>query len=510
MFNGFVPLNIYGMEPTSIKEHDLIAYALDVARSSGAEYADARLTHSFGRRYPQPKQVIDFESITVGIRCLVKGYWGFASGPVWNKAELERLAMEAVAQATVNSLGKPRECRLVNVPIVKDGSWVMPVEIDPFTVHPIQVQDLLMGLSEYAKRRPDGAGASLQLLFQKQNKFFGSTDGSFYSQTTYTSQGAGGVNYQDARGNRTSRAFSGLSPAGKGFEILNEKNLREQVDYHLDDIRRDSLLPVIPVDVGRYDTMFSANVVSDLISSSIGAATEIDRALGYEANAGGTSYINEPEEMLGQMVIGSSLLSITGNRSMSGGAATVKWDDEGVSPNDFTLIRDGVLADLQTGRESAEWLRKQYEGAGREVRSNGCTYATGGVDAPLVRCANLVMKPGADSDTEDSLRESIADGIEVRNANVGMDFQQLNGWLGAGQCYEIKKGKRTSRVIGAGSLFRAPELWKSLVRIGNESTGELFGKSTGKGQPSQVAIHSVRAVPAICEKVSTIDVLRKA
>lgn len=510
MFNSLLPLNVYDIQSVATDVRELIMHALDVARSNGAIYADARLTHSFVREYPQPQRVIDFESITVGVRCLVNGYWGFASGPVWNKDELGRLATEAAAQAKVNSLGKSRDCNLVDAPVVRDGSWTMPVEIDPFTVHPTQVQDVLLGLSEYASRRPDGVGVSLQLKFQKQNKVFGSTEGSYCSQTTYTSQAPGGVGYRDSRGNRSGRSFSGLSPAGVGFEILDEKNLREQVDLLLEEIRKDLLLPIIPVDVGRYDTMFSANVVSDLISSTIGSATEIDRALGYEANAGGTSYINEPEEMLGSLVLGKPLLTVTGNRSMPRGAATVKWDDEGVSPDDFGLVHDGRLSDFQTSRESAEWLRKKNDEVGVKTRSHGCSYASGGIDAPLVRCANLVMKHGVDNETEVSLRESIEDGIEVTNGSVTMDFQQLSGWLNAGQCYEIKKGTRTKRIAGAGALFRAPELWKSLLKIGGDSSKEMFGKITRKGQPAQTAIHSVTAVPVLCEKVSTVDILRKA
>lgn len=510
VLNSVFPLHSLNAQLYSSQSRDLINHSLDVARSNKAEYADVRLTHTFVRQYPHPKQVLDTESITVGIRCLVNGYWGFASGPIWTKGELGRLATEAAAQAKVNSLGKERECKLADTPVVPNGSWTMPIETDPFTIHPTQVYDLIVGLSEYAKRRPYGTGVSLQPIFQKQNKIFGSTDGTYYSQTTYNSAATGGVVFQDSRRNRSARSFRGLSPAGIGFEILDEKDLREQVDILLEEIRQDMLLPVIPIDVGRYSTMFSANVVSDMLNSTIGFATEMDRVHGYEANAGGTSYINDPEVMLDRFVVGNPLLTVTANRSMPKGAATVKWDDEGVTPTEFTLVREGVVADLQTSRESAEWLRNRYSELGREVISHGCASASGGIDAPLVRCANIVMKSEESNITQESLREGLEDGIEVSGAIVRMDFQQLNGWLNASQCYQVKNGKRNARIVGAGSLFRAPELWKSLVQIGGESTREVFGQIARKGQPAQVAINSVAAVPIVCENVPAVDVMRKA
>ena len=70
----------------------LAARAIDAARAAGAAYADVRLTHTRTRGFrgsPQPPG--DSESIVVGARALVDGYWGFASGPVWSPDEMARL-----------------------------------------------------------------------------------------------------------------------------------------------------------------------------------------------------------------------------------------------------------------------------------------------------------------------------------------------------------------------------------------------------------------------------------
>src|ERR1044072_7519378 len=74
---------------------DLAFRALEAARGAGAGYADVRLTHDWDRRI-RPDAVEDLESMTVGVRALVDGYWGFASGPVWSPDEMVRLGREAV------------------------------------------------------------------------------------------------------------------------------------------------------------------------------------------------------------------------------------------------------------------------------------------------------------------------------------------------------------------------------------------------------------------------------
>src|SRR5690606_18852292 len=131
-----------------------------------------------------------------------------------------------------------------------------------------------------------------------------------------------------------------------------------------------------------------------LLDRTLGRATELDRALGYEANAGGTSYLNDPFGMLGSYEAGAPLLTVTGNRSEPGGLATVQWDDEGVRPDTFPLVENGVLTDFQTTRESAGWLEDYYARTGRPFRSHGCANAPAAVDPPLQHTPNLVLTPG--------------------------------------------------------------------------------------------------------------------
>jgi TldD protein len=263
------------------------------------------------------------------------------------------------------------------------------------------------------------------------------------------------------------------------------------------------------VDVGRYDAVLDARTMASLVDETLGRATELDRALGYEANAGGTSYLNDPFGMLGSYQAGASALTLTAERSEAGGVATVKWDDEGVAPDAFTLVKEGVLGDFQTTRESAGWLKDVYAKRGTPLRSHGCAGAPSAVYASLQQAPNLTLAPGHEAKDFDALVSGIAKGIAIKGAGLDMDFQHASG-LGMGQVYEIKGGKRVARIGSAGFLFRATELWRALEAVGGEASLRRYGVMTAKGEPAEQSYHSVTAAPAVVKDLTLVDPMRKA
>jgi hypothetical protein len=76
--------------------------------------------------------------------------------------------------------------------------------------------------------------------------------------------------------------------------------------------------------------------------------------------------------------------------------------------------------------------------------------------------------------------------------------------------YQVKRGKRTAFIGGAGFLFRAPELWKGLLALGGSASARRYGFTSSKGEPSQEVHHSVTAIPATFKQLTLIDPQRKA
>ena len=506
---GARPEPVPPIQDARVKE--LALRGIEAARAAGAVYADVRLSHSRTRSfgYPSIQSIGDMEEMVVGVRALVDGYWGFASGPIWSADEMARLGREAVHQARANTLGKARVVELAPRPAVRDGHWVMPVSIDPFETSPFAIVDQLASLSYFAARLPNLTPLGNGCTFHVQEKAFAASDDSYCTQRVYRSEGSFSVRFQKQGLSTTQGSLDRLTPAGLGWELYTGQPLREYIEQLAAELEADARLPMKPVDVGRYDTVLDAWTVGQLMDQTLGRATELDRALGYEANAGGTSYLNQPLEMVGQFQAGAPAITVTAERSEPGGAATTRWDDEGVVPDAFTLVKGGVLADFQTTRESAGWLAEYYRRQGTPVRSHGCAAAPSALEAPLTHAPNLSLAAGPEALDFDAAVAAVGRGLAVREMRVDMDFQSVSG-LGMGRVYEVKDGKRVARLDGAGFLFRATDLWKGLKALGGAGSVRRYGGGASKGEPAQRTYHSVTAPPAIFEQLTFVDVMRKA
>lgn len=490
---------------------ELISVALSEAQSAGASYADARLTFNDNLSSGGGRE----QAMSFGVRALVDGYWGFAASPIWSNPEAARLGRSAVDQARVNLLGKAREVDLAPI-ITADsgGHWTMPVKDDPFEINFHEIEDYVLALQLFIARlrTPQTTNRMIRVAaqFLRQDKALGTTSGHYSTQRLYRT--SGGIDFfisNVVNGTGSSVFIDRLTAAGAGFEYLRDQPLREIIREEFEKTLEEMKLPVTAVNVGRFDTLIDSWGMSSLVSQTIGIATEMDRAMGYEANAGGTSYIVDPNEMLGTLKIGSPLVSVTGNRNEPGSVGTVKWDDDGVAPSDFSIIENGVLHNMQTDREAAGWLKPAYDRAGMEMKSMGCSYSPDSMHPPGIHSANLTLQTQSEKNvTLHSLRDQIEEGIEFKLPGFSMDFQQSTGF-GTGKAFEIKNGKRVASLRNAGILFRTSELWNSVEGLGGADSSRRYGLGSRKGQPPQQGYHSVTGVPALFKELTIIDKTRK-
>lgn len=495
----------------------LVDVALDSASSMGADYGDIRLTHNYAFAVTtRPPGVRIGEAMSIGVRVLVDGCWGFASSTLWDESEAVRLSGEAVKQASSIARINQRNIEFSPAPLIDNQSWVGDLERDPFSIDAEEVlihcQALLEYASNYMEFKGASRGAASTIIFDglKQESVFGSTDGSFCTQSHCLTGGEFILALKYGR-HEVSTSTDLLTYSKVGLERLFSPGIRDSIKEVIDDLIVDAQLEQKPLDVGRYETVLDYSSVSNLLSKTVGLATEQDRVMGAEANAGGTSYINDVDSMLGSFKVGSSLLNVSANRSEKGGAATVAWDDEGVKPKDFPLITDGILEGLASSRD----LAAQMDG---DSRSNGCVsmgyepksiLAGGGaINSPMIQSPNLIMK-GSDSDTGfDDMVQDIQNGMAFKGVNFLMDFQQLNG-LGMGNAYEVKNGKITAKIINAALLIRAPEFWSNMISVGGDANARRIGHAISKGEPSQRFYHSVTAPCATFRDATIVDITKK-
>src|SRR5262249_58788472 len=123
--------------------------------------------------------------------------------------------------------------------------------------------------------------------------------------------------------------------------------------------------PAPSVRAGRYDLVTPPSTLGLTIHESMGHATELDRALGYEPAYAGPSFATL--DKLGSLQYGSPPMHVTGDRTAEHGLATIGYDDEGVATRSWDLIAGGVFTGYQLDRRMA-----RMQGVGR---SNGCAFA---------------------------------------------------------------------------------------------------------------------------------------
>lgn len=518
----------------------LAMQAVDTARTGGARYADARLTRVLvhemevaGGRVARAD-----ERVGIGVRALVDGYWGFSASAIVAPDEAARLARDAVAQAKTNAKGPPWTVDLGESPIAR-GTWATPIRIDPFAIPIEEKQDFLLYWKARAARAgvafPNN-GADSWVQFVREERVVATSEGALFTQTVYESGGqlicslnGGSSALGNGGSNSPTQDVHGMTMAGAGWERFLDARILEQFasGQIQQELRQKAAVPSRPAAIGKYTLVCDGATMAALVEETLGVATQLDRALGYEADARGTTVVDDPLAMVGQLAIAAPVVTLTANRSAPGELATVKWDDEGVVPEPFTLIQDGVLVDFQTTREQAAWLAPYYHRQGRPVRSHGCAASEDAHVTPIQHLPNLSLEPSASPVRLEDLIADVTTGILVEGGDVlESDSQARSGLLIGGRMRQIRNGQVGAALSGGAVLFDAPSLWKHVQAVGGPSTQDVrwsschyFSKEDfvkvlknqfGKGQPSQRTSHSVRAAAATLPNQPLINPSRKA
>lgn len=499
----------------------LTQQAVDAARGAGAAYADARFTRTTQQIFSMTGAIglADFsDTVGFGVRALVNGYWGFAASSVWTPPEAVRLARLAVAEATASAKGPPRVVDL-GTPTIAKGRWATPIQIDPFTQVPIEEK---LDFIAYWKACAGQAGVdfvefglSSDLEFLRQERVLATSDGTLVTQTVYET-GATFKCYTQGPTGRIPVTIDGLDRAGKGWELFLEANLPDQFPRRRDEALQRARWGNKPTVVGRYTLVCDGATMAAVLDQTLGVATQLDRAFGYEANASGTSFLDDPLAMVGQFQVAAPLVTVTSNRSAPAELATVHWDEEGMIPIDTPLIQDGVLVDFQTTREQAAWLAPYYQQHHRTVRSNGCAAAEDAHYITLQHPPNFAMTPSRGATTVEDVVANVTNGIFIEGGTVfQMDAQVRNGLLSGGM-RQIKNGRVGAATSGGAILFNTRDLWKNVTAIGGPKTQNVVAMAAGaggrrKGEPAQsVASHTISAPAAMITNQALINPAKKA
>ncbi|MFG1946546.1 TldD/PmbA family protein [Nonomuraea sp. NPDC048826] len=475
--------------------------ALQRARDLGAEHADFRLerirAETLSLYDARLQGAADADDLGYAVRVVKGGTWGFAAGIDLTPEAAARVAEQAVRVAEVSAPINREPIELAPEPVHADAVWVSPYEVDPFEVPQADKVALLADWSAGLLKGADHVSAALLQI--KEQKFYADTGG-----TTTTQQRV--RLYPQLNAMKASETgFDDMStiapPAGRGYEYLTGTGWDWQSELAALPLHLEEKLAAPSVEAGDYDLVIDPSNLWLTIHESIGHATELDRALGYEAAYAGTSFATF--DQLGELVYGSPLMNVTGDRTVEHGLATVGFDDEGVQGQSFDIVRDGVLVGYQLDRRMA--LMKGFG------RSNGCAFADSPGHTPIQRMANVSLRPAPDGPSTEELISGVERGLYiVGDKSWSIDMQRYNFQFTGQRAYRISHGKLAGQVRDFAYQATTTDFWQSMEAVGGPDTYVLGGAfNCGKGQPGQVAPVSHGCPSALFRNVRILNTVQE-
>ena len=457
--------------------------ALEAARGGGAAHAEFRVerTRDLSVRIRDRELETAGETDTAGlsVRVLHEGTWGFASATRLDPAAAARAAVDALEVARVSAAVNRERVELADEPVYEQARWVSSYDVNPFDIAPGERIQLLLGWTDRLLSHDAVHHADASLHAVQEDKFYADLAGTTTTQQrvrVHPVATAVSVDPQSG-GFETMRTLA--PPASRGWEYLTgtgwdwQRELEELPELLAERMQAP------PVEAGLYDVVIDPSNLWLTIHESIGHATELDRALGYEAAYAGTSFATF--EKLGKLRYGSPVMHVTGDRTVEHGLATVGFDDEGVEAQQWDLVRDGILAGYQLNRAMAA---RQNLG-----RSNGCAFADSPGHIPLQRMANVSLQPAPGGPSTAELISGMDHGIYVvGDKSWSIDMQRYNFQFTGQRFYRVRSGRIVGQVKDAAYQGMTTDFWGSMEAVGGEETYVLGGAmNCGKGQPGQVA-----------------------
>jgi TldD protein len=421
----------------------------------------------------------DDTELGIGVRVVIDGNMGFAATVATGADEAAGLVRRAADAAAVIARAGGDPVELAPEPGHGVVNWVSPYRVDPVDVRLADKVDLL---SEWSGRlmaddRVDHVTADVMAV--TEDTYYADLSGTVATQRRVRVHPVvEALALDEGGGFETMRTVA--PPVGRGWEYL----LGEGWDWDAELAALPGLLEgklrAPSVEPGRYDLVIDPTNLWLTIHESIGHATELDRAMGYEAAYAGTSFATP--DQLGSLRYGSDLLAVTGDRVTPHGLATVAIDHEGVPGQSFDLIRQGVLAGYQLDRSIA--------GASGLGVSNGCAFADSPLHVPIQRMANVSLAP---AEGEGPTTEALIGGVErglyiVGDKSWSIDMQRYNFQFTGQRFFRIDNGRLAGQVRDVAYQATTTDFWGSLDAVGGASTYLLGGAfNCGKGQPGQAA-----------------------
>jgi TldD protein len=366
-----------------------------------------------------------------------------------------------------------------------EGVWSGACEIDPFAVSTEDKLAILLAADETMRAEDAVKVTGAHMDFLHVRKTFASTENTYVEQEHWES-GAGIVAY--AVGDEVlSRSYPN-SHGGQHVQAGWEAILAMDLPGHAARVAEEAAALLTAKECPSIETtvIIDGSQLGLQVHESIGHPTELDRVLGDEAAFAGTSFLGLTD--IDKLQYGSDIVNVTADATVPGSLGSFGFDDEGVPAQRRFLIRDGVLEDFLTSRESAPAIGRA---------SNGCMRADGWNRIPIIRMTTISLEPGA-AGTLGELIGDTDEGVYIETNNSwSIDDRRLNFQFATEIGWEIKNGELGAMIKSPNYTGITPTFWNSCDAICSASEWNVWGlPNCGKGEPMQTAHVAHGASPA--------------
>jgi TldD protein len=357
----------------------------------------------------------------------------------------------------------------------------------------------LLSINAIAMKQPGVSFVDSRAAFVREHKFFASTEGSYIEQTLHRLNPSFTVTSVDRQRNSFQTRDSYSDPRAQGYEYIESYPWEDDVRQAAEDVVQKHTAP--SVEPGKRDLILHPTHLWLTIHESVGHPTELDRALGMEANFAGTSFLTT--DKLGTFQLGSELVSFVAEKTAQGSLATAGFDDDGQKTLAWPLVERGRFVDYQTTRDQAHWIGRP--------QGYACAYAQSWRDVPFQRMPNVNLVPGKAPLSLADLVLSTEDAILIKGrGSYSIDHQRYNFQFGGQTFWQIKGGKITHMLRDVAYQAKTPEFWAACDAICDEREYYVGGSFfDGKGEPSQSNAVSHGCAPARFRQINVLNTLRK-
>ncbi|UCE96519.1 MAG: TldD/PmbA family protein [Candidatus Bathyarchaeota archaeon] len=458
---------------------DLGRKSLEKAVKSGASYADIRIGELIDENLTVKNGIPEETSLSqtkgFGVRVMVTGAWGFAASVDLTGKEVEEVTQKAVAIAKASAQVKRSAIPWKKTAGKKD-SFSTQMRKDPFKVPLEEKMEILMDADRALAKQSPHIKVSYSFFRSKQEKkLFMSTEGDeIRQQINWCGGGIMAVAIRNGEVQRRSypSSFRG-NFATSGYEFFQSLKLTE----HAKQVGKEvvQLLGAEKCPSTVTDLVITGDQLALQIHESCGHPTELDRALGTEADYAGTSFLTP--DSLNKIQYGSKIINIVADATAPHGLGTFKYDDEGTIAKKVYLVKEGMFVGYQSSRETSADLELK--------ESSGGMRADSPLALPLIRMTNINLLP-CDWKTEELIEDTRRGILMQTNRSWSIDDKRLNFQFGTEIGWTIQNGSKEKVVRNPTYTGMTPQFWGSCDAVSKDDWMMWGTPNCGKGVPGQI------------------------